>query len=427
MVSLLILFFIYFGAFAHPMPNSMVLLDIQPDGVAAEIQLPLNELALAVHQNLREHPEKVVEQYGDSLKIYLLNHIHPISLDGRAWEVSVRNMSIQSVAKSESGAYHELVVQLWLQPPSGASSRAFSLKYDAIIHQVVTHNALVSIRQDWDRGVVNAEQLAEIGTIGLDIPTNTILPFSINLTEGSLWRGFKSMIALGMKHIKEGTDHLLFLLVLLLSAPLLVEKGRWSGFGGVKYSLIRLIKIITAFTVGHSITLLVGAVGWLRLPSQPIEILIAFSILVSAIHALRPIFFGKEVYIAAGFGLIHGLAFANTLSNLHLDMSRMTLSIFGFNIGIELMQLFVMAMTLPFLMLLSRVPTYKYVRMGGAIAAAIVAVAWMTERFLEKSNIITVFVGNATQYAPYGIGILACAGVITLFKRGFTTSKIQSL
>lgn len=423
-LSLVPLFFLYFSIFAHPMPNSMVILDIKPDGVAASIQLPLNELALAFHQPLHEHPEKIIAQYGDSLQIYLLQHIHPISSDNRVWEVTVRDMSIQSIPQSASGAYHELIVQLWLQPPLGASSRVFSLKYDAIIHKVVTHSALVSIRQDWDNGLVDAELPTEIGTISLDIPTNTILPFNINMTEGSLWRGFKSMVALGMKHIKEGTDHLLFLLILLLSAPLLVKKGRWEEFGGMRYSLIRLLKIITAFTVGHSITLLAGAVGWLRLPSQPIEICVAFSILVSAIHALRPIFFGKETYVSAEFGLIHGLAFASTLTDLRLDISRMTLSLLGFNIGIELMQLFVMAIIIPFLMLLSRSPVYRYVRIGGAVVAVIVAIAWMMERFLEKANVITVFVEDAIQYAPYGLCILAIGSVGNWWYERFRTADM---
>ena len=85
-----------------------------------------------------------------------------------------------------------------------------------------------------------------------------------------------------MQHISEGTDHLLFLLVLLLPAPLLLKQKRWGRFGGTRYSLIRLLKIVTAFTLEHSLTLIIGALGWLWLPVQPVEVLIAFSILVSA-------------------------------------------------------------------------------------------------------------------------------------------------
>jgi hypothetical protein len=235
----------------------------------------------------------------------------------------------------------------------------------------------------------------------------------INQSDGSMWRGFKSMVSLGMQHIAEGTDHLLFLLVLLLPAPLLVKEKRWGAFGGTQYSIIRLLQIATAFTAGHSITLFAGANSWLRLPGQPVEVLIAVFILVSAIHALRPVFPGKEVYIAAGFGLIHGLAFASTLANLDLDTTRMGLSILGFNVGIELMQLFVIAITAPWLILLSRTSTYPYIRIVGAILAAIAALAWVIQRVSDKTNIITDLVQKLVQYAPWMILLLIIAAIIS--------------
>ncbi|HTJ52690.1 MAG TPA: HupE/UreJ family protein [Cyclobacteriaceae bacterium] len=174
---------------------------------------------------------------------------------------------------------------------------------------------------------------------------------------------------------------------------------------------MNLLKIITVFTVGHSITLLAGALGWFYIPSQPIEILIAFSILMSAIHALRPIFPGREIYAAATFGLIHGLAFANTLTNLNLDAGQMVLSILGFNIGIELMQLFVVAMIVPWLILLCWSNSYKGVRIGGAVFAGIAAIAWMTERILNQPNPITRAIEGLVIYAPWMIGALALVAV----------------
>ena len=130
------------------------------------------------------------------------------------------------------------------------------------------------------------------------------------------FHGLASAFRLGLRHIAEGTDHLLFLLALLLLAPLLVLGSRWAGFAGVRHSLLQILKVVTAFTVGHSITLALAAVGLIRVPSRPIEVLIAVSILVSAVHALRPLFPGREAVIAAFFGLIHGLAFATTLGQL---------------------------------------------------------------------------------------------------------------
>lgn len=176
---------------------------------------------------------------------------------------------------------------------------------------------------------------------------------------------------------------------------------------GVRYSIRRLLLIVTAFTVGHSLTLLLGSLGWVRLPAQPIEVLIAVSILVSAGHALRPLFPGREAYVAAGFGLVHGLAFADTLANLHLDAGPMALSILGFNLGIEAMQLVVIALTIPWLMLLSRTPAYPTVRLSGALLAAVAAVAWVAERVTGQRNGLAEGVERVTEYAPYGLALLA--------------------
>ena len=71
--------------------------------------------------------------------------------------------------------------------------------------------------------------------------------------------GFVSLFRLGMRHIAEGTDHLLFLLALLLPAPLVVSCSRWAGPADVRRSLFRILKIVTAFTIGHSITLALAA------------------------------------------------------------------------------------------------------------------------------------------------------------------------
>jgi hypothetical protein len=139
--------------------------------------------------------------------------------------------------------------------------------------------------------------------------------------------------------------------------------------------------------------------------------LIAFSILVSAIHAWRPIFPGREAYIAAGFGLIHGLAFAGTLENLELTTTPMMLSILGFNMGIEFMQLFVIAVTIPWLILLSKTIFYKGIRMAGAVLAAIAALGWMTERFLQQSNLLTQTIEQMATYNAWIIVALACVSI----------------
>lgn len=393
---------------AHPMPTSRVLLDLQAHGVAAEVQLPLSELQLTLGDKLDvlTTPAYLVGRAGPALRAYLLAHVRATTPNGRPWTVAVRALGVGTAEQTATGLYQELTAQLWLQPPPGASPRELTLAYDVITHQVVNHVALVAIRQDWDAGVL-AEHPVEVGAIRLDPRDNSINTLTIAPAAGSRWQGFRTLVALGVQHIGEGTDHLLFLLALLLPAPLLARGGRWAGFGGVRYGLGRLLRIVTAFTLGHSLTLLLGALGWVRLPGQLVEVLIAGSILVSAVHAWRPVFAGREGWVAGGFGLVHGLAFASTLAGLHLDASRLALSILGFNLGIELMQLLVVALVVPWLLLLSQTPAYPAVRQGGALLAGAAALAWLAERLTGQLNALATLLSQTVLYAPWLLALLA--------------------
>lgn len=404
------------SSFGHPMPNSVLLLDMQANGINAEVQLPINELEFAIDFGIGNNTDVLIERYGSQLSRYLAAHIHAQSPDGTPWMVQIGEMHIEAAEQTATGAYKELVVKVYLQTPQGQSPRHLTLYYDAITHQVVSHKTLVVIRQDWDNGIL-ADQQSNVGIIQLDVKSNTILPLPINLDEGSTWTGFKSMVNLGLEHIAEGTDHLLFLLVLLLPATLLVNDKQWAGFGGTRYSIIRLIKMATAFTVGHSITLLLGAMNWVQLPQQPVEIFIAVTILITAIHALRPVFPDKEIYVACGFGLVHGLAFATVLSDLNIGAAKMALSILGFNLGIEFMQLFVIILTVPWLIILSQHPAYKWFRITGAIIAIIASLAWMVERITLSPNVIASFIQTLAEQSKWLLLGLAGLAVISWLSR----------
>lgn len=216
--------------------------------------------------------------------------------------------------------------------------------------------------------------------------------------------GFTGAFRLGVHHIAQGTDHLMFLLALLLPAPLLACGYRWGQSATVAGSLSHILGIVTAFTLGHSLTLGLAASGFVHVPSRPIEILIAISILVSAVHAMRPICPRSEAFIALSFGLVHGLAFATALSNLGLSRWYLLVSIFGFNLGIEAMQMIVVAAILPSLLLLSRTSGYSVVRVGGAFLAAVTSVGWIIERFLNVQSAIDPIVERA---AHHGLAIAA--------------------
>ena len=227
------------------------------------------------------------------------------------------------------------------------------------------------------------------------------------------FHGFAGMYSLGIRHIADGTDHLLFLLALLLPAPLLAVGSHWAGCAGVRQSLLQIVKVVTAFTVGHSLTLALAAWGFVHVPSRPIEVLIAVSILVSAVHALRPLFPGREAGIAAFFGLIHGLAFAATLDELGLGRWERVASIFGFNLGIETMQLIVVAASLPSLILLSRTRAYSMLRIGGGLFAVFASLGWIAERLLHVHTPVDTLVNSVAQHALWIAGGLFLVSLLS--------------
>ena len=144
---------------------------------------------------------------------------------------------------------------------------------------------------------------------------------------------------LGVEHILSGPDHLVFVLGLLLLI---------SG-------LMNLFKTITAFTIAHSITLALAILGYVNVPSAPVEALIALSIVFLARELLSEDenSFSRRLpwFVAAGFGLVHGLGFAGGLAEIGLPQTEIPMALFMFNLGVEAGQLlFVAAMLLLFIL-----------------------------------------------------------------------------
>jgi hypothetical protein len=365
-------------AHAHPMPNSAVMLRVGETEVKAEIQLPLAELQLAVPYDLSLSSDQLLSKYGRDLQGYILEHFTITSIDGNDWKLEISNINIKEEAGPSNSIYREIVADLVMFPPAESDLRHFMLYYDVIVHQLVTHKILVSVDQDWSNGI-NSEHQQEIGIIKTDVKSNTVLPLEVNLEAGNRWKGFKAMFAFGMQHIREGLDHILFLLTLLLVAPLIIQDRNWSDFQGFRYTIKRFLTISLAFTLGHSIMLLIGSFDLVPFNVQYIEVFIAISILISSVHCIYPLFAQKESLIAAGFGLIHGLAFSLSISSMGLGWKSKLISILGFNLGIEAMQLIIMLIFFPIL-LLSKWKIYRVTRLVFASMVVAISLVWIVER-----------------------------------------------
>lgn len=163
---------------------------------------------------------------------YFQNHCSVLSKVGVKQLLLMQSVAVWQSSDENVGQYKELRLRLFAPARAGFDPRDFILAYDAVIHQVPNHFALVEITQDFRTGLLRAEDGTSVGVIRFDFRHNTTPPISVKAAPGNVWRGFQSVIALGFRHVTTGIDHVLFLLTLLVVAPLAVAGGGWTLFQG---------------------------------------------------------------------------------------------------------------------------------------------------------------------------------------------------
>ena len=194
----------------------------------------------------------------------------------------------------------------------------------------------------------------------------------------------RGYVADGIAHIAAGFDHLLFLVALLLPS-VLVRRGRtWVPVTSFPRALRNVATTVTAFTAAHSITLSLATLSVVSLPSRLVESLIALSVLLTALDNVWPILPRRRWQVAFAFGLLHGFGFASVLADLDLPPSSLALSLFGFNVGVEIGQLVLVLLLVPLVYLVRE--SRLYPRAGLATASGVIALlssGWLIERSLD--------------------------------------------
>jgi hydrogenase/urease accessory protein HupE len=182
----------------------------------------------------------------------------------------------------------------------------------------------------------------------------------------------RTYFLLGVEHILLGIDHLLFVLALLL-----LVRNTWT-----------LVKVITAFTVAHSITLAVAALGWAQIPQAPVEAVIALSIMFVAAETIRQRGEGSDLtskapwIVAFAFGLLHGLGFGGALKEIGLPQSDVPLALLTFNLGVEAGQLLFVLAALALKAIFDRLMDIKlpWVRTVTGYGIGSLAAVWFVQR-----------------------------------------------
>lgn len=362
-------------AIAHETKGEQLWIDVGESTLQIETMIPPEQWALARKRPFTPDLLSAVAAEQSELRADVGKYLRAETSDGAAFRTEVQDVIVKHVGDGDS-----MVALARLHAPEGRSAREFVLHDDIVLHRVPSHVVQVFLRRDLQSngGDTSPTMLGQLGENQRSL--------SIDRGARDRWAAFRAVFHVGLHHIAEGADHLLFLLMLLLPAPLRASGRQWGARAGLKPALWHVAKLATAFTLGHSLTLAIGAIRGNILPSRWVESFIALTILAAAAHALRPIFVRREFLITAAAGLIHGLAFSTALGGLGFETSTLAQAVFGFNLGVEAMQLGVLLLCVPLLVLASRSPRYKQLKDALAWFGVAAALGWFGERALGLPN-----------------------------------------
>ncbi len=412
MLALMPILLVAQPAEAHNGEESYVYLDIFDDAIAGNIQYPvadINEiLGLSIPQD-RQGAFDAMTANLDVLQAYTDRHFKMGDGAG-AWPIEYTGYRVLELSAGTYG-----ILEFETAAPLNPVPRQFTVDYTAIITEKDDRAALLLIANDWATGTFRNEGDSLLRY------TTTNTSQVVDLEDASWLKGMSAVIGLGVEHIRIGSDHILFVLALVLPSVLVFRRPEgWLPARTFGSSLWRVLKIVTMFTVAHSITLALGGLEIIELPPRLVEAVIAISIALAALHNIRPMFVNKEWLLAFGFGLFHGFGFAGLLTELGLDRSNRIASLLGFNIGIELGQMVIILLIFPALFLLRRTRSYLGVMYVGSVALALVALGWALERVFDLESSVSTLVDPILDWPRslyIAIGLTAIAAVVYWYER----------
>jgi hypothetical protein len=349
---------------AHIASNGFLTLKVVGSTVSGAIELAVRDGELAVGLD-RDGNGKVtwgeLKSSQAALQNYVQGHLRLTGADGHC------PLSFAAVEVNDrvDGSY------LWLPITAdcGGALRRLSIDYTLLDAEDPSHRGLLTLF---------ANGAAQTAVLGGGAGTR-----QFELNDVSSWSAFVEYLRAGIWHIWSGIDHLLFLLSLLLPAVLVRRQNRWDAVPIAGPAFLNIVKVVTAFTLAHSITLSLAAFDVIRLPSRITESVIAASIIIAALNNVFPRVTQGRWRIAFAFGLLHGFGFASVLAEMGLPKSARLISLVAFNLGVEAGQLVVVLAVMPLAYFLRATNFYRRgIMPWGSTAIACLALFWFVQRAL---------------------------------------------
>ena len=385
-ITLLLLIFTFPNLVdAHSPDQSYLYLRIYKSAIGGRFEMTAKDMNKALNLNLPDKMSlEIITPYLPQIKDYLISRSDFKSKDGKeSYSVKFTETTVLNLEEMEDFARINFDLEGVTKVPE-----ELDIKYDVLFDKDPMHKGMLIIEYNWKAGIVDNEALFS------NVYSKGDTQQSLSLKDASIWKGFVALVKLGMWHIWIGLDHILFLVALILpsvvrrreeidGAALASSGYSWIPVDNFKSALWYILKIITLFTIAHSITLALASLNIINLNSRIVETIIALSIALAALHNITPIFKQKEWVIVAGFGLFHGFGFASVLGEKGLSGDYMILSLLGFNLGVEIGQVLIIFAIFPILYLIRKQIFYPAIIKFGSIALIFISLYWVVERGLD--------------------------------------------
>jgi HupE / UreJ protein len=354
-------------AAAHKSSDSYLTLHLDGQRIAGQWDIALRDLDYAIGLDTDNDGDITwgeLRAHHQAIAAYALSNLQ-LTADGSACPTRV----IDHLVDEHSDGQYEV---LRFAADCPVAPAALSIKYTLLFDVDPQHRGLL--------------RLQENGRTHTTVFSPDHEAWQLEGQSVALGRQFLDYFQTGVWHIWTGFDHILFLCALLLPAVLELRGGRWQAVASFRQAFLDVVRIVTAFTIAHSITLSLAVLGFITLPSRLIESAIAASVVIAALNNLYPTIEKRLWVVAFVFGLVHGLGFANVLTDLALPKPALAVSLVSFNLGVEGGQLAIVAAFLPLAYLSRRSWLYPRLVLGaGSLGIVAVASIWLVERSLNVS------------------------------------------
>lgn len=394
---ILVSFFVSNDLSAHAPDQSYLYLRIYKESIGGRYELTAKDMNKAFGLNLPDELSlQLVEPHLPKIYEYFKSRSN-FKDNGKTYDVKFTEPTILELNdKYDYVRFHFDLQGVEVVPDE------LDIFYNVLFDKDSKHKGMLIVEYNWKAGIVDNEAMFS------NVYSGDNTQQTLSLKDASIMKGFIALVKLGIWHIWIGLDHILFILALILPSvvrrkesdiPLSLSTAHdsWMPVERFKPAFMYIVKIITFFTIAHSITLALASLQIINMPSWFVESIIALSIALAAFHNIKPIVKSKEWIIAFAFGLFHGFGFASVLGEKGLGGDYMVLSLLGFNVGVELGQLLIICMIFPVLYVIRKLKLYPAIIKYGSILLIFISIYWFIERVFDVDLTLGTYFWNAVD------------------------------